>query len=103
MAMINASIAIPKSMTPFNNPESRGLTFDMRSLLPCPLIQRLVFFHGKVEEILSMHKLDLIEFYNKMGISYLTQYCEEEDEVIAGFVHLKNKRKDRELLNKLYN
>ncbi len=54
-----------------------------------PLIQNLTISHGRAAEILGVSKLDLIDFYNSMGLPYLNQSPEDLEEEIAGFARLK--------------
>ena len=42
-----------------------------------PLIQNRTISHGRAAEILGVHKTDLIEFYDSVGIPYLDQSEEE--------------------------
>ena len=41
-----------------------------------PFIQNRTISHGKAAELLGIQKLDLIEFYGKLGIPYLNQTAE---------------------------
>ncbi len=41
------------------------------------LIRRGVISHGRADEILGIHKWDLIEFYDSVGLPYLDQSKEE--------------------------
>ena len=46
-------------------------------MLLYPFIRNLTISHGRAAEILGVHKTDLIEFYDSMGIPYLDQSEEE--------------------------
>ena len=60
------------------------LIFDAGGVLVYP---RLGQWHlpYRAAEILGVHKLDLIEFYQSMGIPYLRQSKEELEEEIAAY------------------
>lgn len=92
METITIPVTIPKGMAPYIEMEDKGFTFEQNAMLLYPLIQSLVISHGKAAEILGVRKWDLIEFYNKMGIPYLNQSCDDLDEEISGFSRLKEKR-----------
>ena len=46
-------------------------------MLLYPYIQNLTISHGRAAEILGVHKTDIIEFYNSLGIPYLNQSASE--------------------------
>ena len=92
METITIPVTIPKVMAPYIEMEDKGFTFEQNAMLLYPLIQSLVISHDKAAEILGVRKWDLIEFYNKMGIPYLNQSCDDLDEEISGFSRLKEKR-----------
>ena len=54
-----------------------------------PYIHSLRISHGRAAEILGVSKLDLIDFYNSMGLSYLDQSEEELEEELQTFRALK--------------
>ena len=51
--------------------------FERNAMLLYPFIRNLTISHGRAAEILGVHKTDLIEFYDSMGIPYLDQSEEE--------------------------
>ena len=67
-------------MTPYLLYEDSEQEFRRNAMMLYPLIQNLTISHGRAAEILGVHKTDLIEFYNSMGIPYLDQ---DEDELSA--------------------
>ena len=90
MEMITVPISVPKDMAPYLNFEEKGLTFEQSAMLLYPLIQNCVISHGRAAEILGVRKWSLIEFYDKMGIPYLNQSCEDLNFEIAGFAALRD-------------
>ena len=56
-----------------------------------PFIQNRTISHGKAAELLGIQKLDLIEFYGKLGIPYLNQTAEELEEELNGFRAMKER------------
>ena len=59
--------------------------FARNAMLLYPFIQNLTISHGRAAEILGVHKTDLIEFYDSMGIAYLNQ---SEDELMEDLATL---------------
>ena len=92
MEMVVVPVKVPKTMLPYIDFENNELTFDQKAMLLYPQIQHLAISHGRAAEILGVRKLDLIEYYNKMGIPYLNQSKEDLDEEIAGFAKLREKK-----------
>ena len=90
MTMVSVPISIPQDMAPFiaNDQE---MTFQRNAMILYPLIQNLTISHGRAAEILGVHKLDLIEFYNSMGIPYLQQSKEELEEELSMYREFKGK------------
>ncbi len=91
MEMVTVPVKIPKEMVSYIDWNESGLTFEQGAMLLYPLIQKLVISHGRAAEILGVSKLDLIEFYNSLGLPYLCQSRKELDKEIAGFEQLKGR------------
>ncbi|MBR0463834.1 MAG: UPF0175 family protein [Clostridia bacterium] len=77
MKTVNIQLAVPEDMAPYLNGEEQGQAFARNAMLLYPLIRNLTISHGRAAEILGVHKTDLIEFYDSMGIPYLNQSREE--------------------------
>ena len=71
------SISVPEDMAPYLHDSDIDNTFSRNAMLLYPLIKNQTMSFGRAAEILEIHKTDLIEFYNKMGIPYLNQSREE--------------------------
>ena len=73
MDTITVSIQIPADMLPYVDTKDRQQLFARNAMILYPMIQNLTISHGRAAEILGVHKLDLIEFYNSVGLPYLNQ------------------------------
>lgn len=70
-------ITVPESMAPYLEDMDSAQAFKRNAMMLYPLIRDLTISHGRAAEILGVHKTDLIEFYDTMGIPYLNQSKEE--------------------------
>lgn len=61
------------------------------AILLYPHIKNLTIEHGKAAEILGIHKYELINIYNQLGLAYLDQDMQEIDEEIQYWKKLKGK------------
>ena len=77
METMRIQIDVPVGMAPYFADEDSELVFARNAMMLYPLIQNLTISHGRAAEILGVHKTDLIEFYESMGIAYLDQTEEE--------------------------
>lgn len=89
MDMIPVQIMVPCEMASYINTADQEASFARNAMILYPLIQNLTISHGRAAEILGVSKLDLIDFYNSMGLPYLNQSPEDLEEEIAGFARLK--------------
>ena len=67
--------------------EDQEQVFERNAMLLYPFIRNLTISHGRAAEILGVHKTDLIEFYDSMGIPYLNQ---SEDDLMEDLATLKH-------------
>ena len=77
MPTIDISIKIPLQMRPYIEDASSEETFERNAMILYPYIQRAEISHGRAAEILGIGKLDLIEYYNHLGLPYLNQSKDE--------------------------
>jgi hypothetical protein len=77
MKTVEVQITIPEEMSRYIVCEDRKGSFARNAMILYPFIQNLTISHGRAAEILGVHKTDLIEFYDSMGIPYLQQSKEE--------------------------
>ena len=79
-------------MIPFAVLEDERERTIRNAMLIYPYIQNGTISHGRAAEILGVHKMDLIEFYNSMGIPYLDLSREELLEDIASLERVLEKQ-----------
>ena len=89
MDMIPVQIMVPPEMAAYIGAADQAASLERNAMILYPLIQNLTISHGRAAEILGISKLDLIDFYNRMGLPYLNQSAEDLEEEIAGFTHLR--------------
>lgn len=89
MTMIPTQIVVPQGMLPYLEQTDEKATFERNAMILYPFIRSMTISHGRAAELLGVHKLDLIEFYNKLGIPYLNQTAEDLNEELDGFRRLK--------------
>ena len=77
MEMISKQMTFPKGMAPYLGEDHPEQAFQRNAMILYPYIQRLVISHGRAAEILGVHKFDLIDFYDSMGLPYLDQSIED--------------------------
>ena len=76
MTMIAATIVVPEGILPYLEQDDDRTRFERNAMILYPFIQNRTISHGKAAELLGIQKLDLIEFYGKLGIPYLNQTAE---------------------------
>lgn len=91
MVMANIEIKMP---SPAKEYVLNDTTEVMRNaLLLYPSIANNTISHGRAAELLGMRKMELIELYGKLGISYLDMTDEEFDEEIQEVKRLVGTKK----------
>ena len=83
MKTVNIQIAVPEDMWSYLDNEDPEQIFERNAMFLYPFIRDLTISHGRAAEILGVHKTDLIEFYDSLGIPYLDQGEEELMEDLA--------------------
>ena len=91
MEMVSIKINVPKDMAPLVDKLDPEMEFERNAMMLYPFIQDVSISHGRAAELLGVHKLDLIEFYNKMGLPYLRPTEEELDEELASYRAFKKR------------
>ena len=89
MTMVPVNIMVPQEMAPYITDTDQRISFERNAMILYPLIQNLTISHGRAAELLGIHKLDLIEFYNQMGLPYLNQSPESLDAELEAYNKLK--------------
>ena len=85
MRNVNIQITVPEGMTSYLNDDDQRLIFERNAMLIYPFIRNLTISHGRAAEILGVHKTDLIECYDSIGIPYINQ---SEDELLEDLATL---------------
>lgn len=89
MEFAKVEISVPKDMTAYmdiRNPEDE---LKRNALILYPYINDLTISHGRAAEMLGISKIDLIELYGSMGLSYLKEDISEVEEELETFRGLK--------------
>ena len=92
MDTVTVPIQIPAGMLPYVDTTDKNQLFARNAMILYPMIQNLTISHGKAAEILGIHKLDLIEFYNLVGLPYLNQSKDDLKEEIAAYRKYKESK-----------
>ena len=90
METVSLQMTFPKAMVPYLSDTERP--FERNAMILFPLIRNMTLSHGKAAEILGVSKRELIEFYNAMGIPYLSQSRDELLSELETYDRLKEKR-----------
>ena len=83
MEMFSKNLSFPKGMAPFLENESSEQIFQRNAMILYPFIQSRSISHGRAAEILGIHKFDLIDFYDSVGLPYLNQTLPDLEEEMA--------------------
>ena len=85
MKTVSIQIDVPEDMKSYLDNEDQELEFERNAMFLYPFIRNMTISHGRAAEILGVHKTDLIEFYDSIGIPYLDQ---SEDELMEDLATL---------------
>ena len=88
MKTVDIQITVPEGMQRYLTVDDQEQLFERNAMILYPLIQNMTISHGRAAEILGVHKTDLIEFYDSIGIPYLNQSKQELLEDIATMNHV---------------
>ena len=83
MKTVNIQLTVPEGMIPYLTDADMEHSFERNAMILLPYIRNLTISYGRAAEILGVHKTDLIEFYDSLGIPYLNQTAEELLEDLA--------------------
>ena len=92
MEMAMVEINVPKDMIPFVAVKDAEGQIKRNALLLYQYIANNTISHGRAAELLGMHKLDLIDMYGKMGLSYYDMKLEEIEEDAETIKELREKK-----------
>ena len=91
MSEVSVTIRVPKGMEPYLHDEDEKQAFARNAMILYPLIHNLTISHGRAAEILGVHKLDLIDYYDSIGLPYLNQSVDDLEQEMADIRVLKEK------------
>ncbi|MBQ4374583.1 MAG: UPF0175 family protein [Erysipelotrichales bacterium] len=91
MKTVNIQLTVPEDMVPYLTDDMEHF-FERNAMILFPYIRNLTISYGRAAEILGVHKTDLIEFYDSLGIPYLNQREEELHEDLATLARLSGDR-----------
>ena len=89
MTMTEVRIRVPAEMAAYLRTENQHSEMERNALLLYPSINNGTISHGRAAELLGMRKNDLIELYDRLGLSYLSQSMEDIDAELADWRKLK--------------
>lgn len=87
--MTDVKINVPDGMVSYIDTNDECLELMRNALLLYPHIKNLTISHGKAAEILGIRKYELIDLYDKLGLSYLDQNMQEIEEEMKYWRKLK--------------
>ena len=89
MLMTDVKIQVPDEMVSYVITNDEQSELMRNAMLLYPHIKDLTMSHGKAAEILGIRKYELIDLYNKLGLSYLDQDIDEINEEVQYWKKLK--------------
>ena len=89
MTMTDVKIQVPDGMVSYVIANDERSELMRNALLLYPHVKNLTISHGKAAEILGIHKYELIDIYDQLGLSYLDQNMQEIDEEVQYWKKLK--------------
>ncbi|MCD7717328.1 MAG: UPF0175 family protein [Lachnospiraceae bacterium] len=90
MTYTDVKITVPGEMKSYVTYYNKNMELERNALLLYPYIKNLTISHGKAAEILGIHKTDLIELYEKLGLPYLDLDVAEVEEEVLSYKKLKD-------------
>ena len=92
MTFTDVNIKVPEGMTIYLRPQNKEAELERNALLLYPFIRNQTISHGKAAEILGIHKYDLIELYNDLGLAYLSMDIVEVERELDVWERFKGAR-----------
>jgi hypothetical protein len=89
MMMTDVNIKVPSGMVSYITATDETMELTRNALLLYPYIKNLTISHGKAAEILGIHKYQLIELYDNLGLAYLDMDMKEVEDEIQTWKNLK--------------
>ena len=89
MTMTEVRIRVPSEVAAYLQTENQRSELERNALLLYPAVNSHAISHGRAAEMLGIRKYDLIELYDQLGLSYLSQSMDEIDEELSAWHKLK--------------
>ena len=89
MVMVNVKIRVPEEMEPYVSAAGEREELVRNAMLLYPHVKNLTISHGRAAEILGIHKYELIELYDSLGLPYLDQDIQEVEGEVRYWKTLK--------------
>ena len=89
MTMTDVKIQVPDGMVSYVIANDERSELMRNAVLLYPHVKNLTISHGKAAEILGIHKYELIDIYDQLGLAYLDQDMQEIDEEVQYWKKLK--------------
>jgi hypothetical protein len=87
--MTDVNIKVPDEMVIYINPKNKHSELVRNALLLYPYVSDNTISHGRAAEILGIHKYDLIELYDSLGLAYLSMDIAEIEEEVSNWNKIK--------------
>ena len=89
MTMTDVKIQVPDGMVSYVIASDERSELIRNAILLYPHVKNLTISQGKAAEILGIHKFELIDIYDQLGLAYLDQSMQEIDEEVQYWKKLK--------------
>lgn len=89
MTMTDVKIQVPVDMASYVVTNDAQSELMRNAMLLYPYIKNLTISHGRAAEILGIHKYELIDLYDRLGLPYLDQDIQEVEEEVQYWKELK--------------
>jgi hypothetical protein len=89
MELVDVKLKVPVGMENYIEVDDKDMELERNALWLYPLIKNATISHGRAAEILGINKLDLIQLYGELGLSYLDMDISEVDEELETYKKLK--------------
>ena len=89
MTLADVKIQVPAEMAPFVTVNDTQSELMRNAMMLYPYIKNLTISHGQAAEMLGIRKYELIDLYDRLGLSYLNQDMQEIEEEVRYWKKLK--------------
>ena len=90
MELTTIPIVVPKDMASFVETSDQEAMMERNAMILYPYIKNFIISHGRAAEMLGMNKIDLIEFYARVGLPYLDHTAEDIEEELTAYRRKKD-------------